>query len=132
MDKPLRHEDYFAMGEENKRLKQEVVRLTAPKKIWFDGVMATALIAGSIVVCMIVGIGIAYYRHTHPPKPAPPPPPLCYFVGHSIQHPAAWEPLYLFSNKQQEAHRKNDVQITFNTQEEGKAFMKQWNLTGCK
>jgi hypothetical protein len=155
MDKPLRHEEYMAMAETNRRLEEENAKLKqpAPKMrskqlvsffrrdvpVWLaiPAILLT-LFVGSVVSASVYGFkGSEIEGKKERTTP-------CYFTRHRYDEGVdkgaqPWEVYHIYKshcegcrNETILENSRDDHPVEFKTKDGAWQFMKQWKLEACK
>lgn len=161
-DRPLRHEDYLAMAEENRRLKRQIDSMTKKEKprgqsrieifsrsigpdIWFRSIATIVLLLVIPFSYLIARSAESSAREGHYEKIHVPPArqvTTCYFVEQaSGPRPRAeiWDPWHVYVSKcgtwcLNRVLRVNvkGEMLSFESRDGAWAFIQKWKLTQCK
>lgn len=140
-DKPLRYEDYQAMAEENRRLREELRQVrgsaehaTLSKKRWWEkvGWGFVFIVAGSVLMVLAVVVQLVSTEQKRP----------CYFVRHALDEDAdaramPWEHWHLFRSRcvfclNEWVRGPSGAVEHFSSKDEAWSFIKHCNLEACK
>lgn len=130
--KPLRQEDYQALAEEVKELRQENARLKTPKVSWFKRVrwakmalLFIAIVGGVSLLGSFIGWCIHQDDLSNQEKNAP---PTCYAIAHSAGEASPWDKWYIWIERAGRNHWWEERALSADTEYGARYMLREWGL----
>lgn len=151
--KPMKHEEYLAMGEENRRLRAEVEKLNEQRRrlgrerrrrLMRRVVGAVALAWPGIVIVFGTGGVVGLMSLAFPKADQNARKTTCYFVRHHLhesddKRSMPWEPWHIFKSEREGGTNSTVTNngpygdpLSFDTKQQAWDFMTKWKLEACK